>query len=244
MLLRDLRSADLGPFQAALFDQPPGKMPHRALERAARAGVFQGLFRPAALGQVRHFFPNGGLVARGQGEVCPHDAPGQLRKDAGAIAQLQLVFPQAVGRTRLVQAVHPVDDLGHLPVIGSGVHKHAAADGAGDAVGKFQTSQPAPGGKVRRLGQGKAAAEIQAGLPVPLQAGQAPGQLNEKAVHALVGHQQIGPLAQKKGHDACLCRRPQDGGQFFQALGQGHERRRAAHPKRGVVGHRLVCPDL
>lgn len=74
--------------QAALLNEPAGKMAGLALKRAPRTGKFQGLLRPAALGQVGHFGPDGLFLSSGQSQMGPGDEPGAVGKDAVAVAQL------------------------------------------------------------------------------------------------------------------------------------------------------------
>ena len=138
--------------------------------------------------------------------------------------------------------------LGHLPAIGPGVHHHPTPYRAGDAGGKFQPRERSPLGGIGQPGQGHAAPGTQLSvlLPNPVQrvCGVSPGGLDEKALHPLVGHQQVGAVAQEKGQNIRLPGGQHGGLGLDGRLGQGHQPGRAADAKGRVSGHGLVRPHL
>ena len=87
--------------------------------------------------------------------------------------------------------------LADLPAVGTGVHKDAAANTAGDAVGKFQPRQPVVPGKSSSPGHGGTAFDLQRRLIQQADAVQRPGADRQPPL-ARIRRQDIRPRAQDR----------------------------------------------
>ena len=137
------------------------------------------------------------------------------------------------------QHPHALDDLTKLAAVGACVHAHAAAHAAGDAVGEFQPRQSLTAGEIGHAGQRGAAVGLD---PVPTGrhdlrhvAG-----VNDQAIHAAVGKQHIGAVAQHKGPRAAFLGKAQQQYQLLGVFRKGHPPRGAADAERGVLAQRLL----
>jgi hypothetical protein len=132
-------TADAKPFRTNSLNQAPGKVSCGALEDTAGAAAGHRL--PAAA-----FFENATAAAvdvcritRVKSKADTDDKV--LAQIGGAVAEVKASAVHAVQFARALEYLDPLDDMGHLSLKGTRVHKSGASDGAGDAGGKFKTGE-------------------------------------------------------------------------------------------------------
>ncbi len=149
VLLAHLRAAAHQPAAAGGVDQLPGLLARRVAERAAAGAGAHRLRRLAARADVGHAWRRSSprrRAGRGTGRG-PRPRPGGSdgvpvgERQAGGGHPHQL----AGAGTNSAQSRHD----GHVAAIGAGVHRHRAADRAGDAGQELEPGQP---GRRRVLG--------------------------------------------------------------------------------------------
>ena len=110
-------------------------------------------------------------------------------------------------------------------------------------MGKFQTGQAMLQRHVGQACQQKAALCHEFG-PLHPASIQAVHGLNYKTVYPLVRHQQIGTIAQEKGHHPQLPGRVHSTDGLLFIFGQGHQTHRASQTEGGVTAHILMLPQF
>ena len=167
-----------------------------------------------------------------------------LLKQAGAVAQGQFCGRQrALGKVA-VQKGHAFQHVLHLAAIGTGIHIHGPADGAGDAAGKGKACKALLLGNGAKPPQREASARSKAGGAVRLwfrcRAEVQPAQIYDCAVVALIGKQRVGAVAQKVGAHTVFPAKHQRAAQLVHGFGRAPEHRRAADLESGMGCQRLL----
>ena len=163
-----------------------------------------------------------------------------MLEDARAVAEaLRDALPPDERPVRQ-HLLRPAAHGAYLAAVGSGVHIDAAADGAGDAVGKFQTRQAVVAGKAgeprhRDAGHGLDMRCIRHG-----KAGQRAARHDDKPAHAAVRRQNIRACAEQTHADTLLCAQAQQGLQLCKRRREGHHLGGAADAERSVRRKRLL----
>ena len=168
-----------------------------------------------------------------------HHRAGVLHQQAVAIAESHIGAAEGLDALVGEQYRHAVDDLRHLAAVGARVHAYAAADAAGDAVGKFQPRQALLAGEVGHTGQRRACVGSDAACVAQADACHVAG-IDDQAIHLAIREQHVGAVAQQKRTCAALVGKVQQKHQLLGILGKGHSPSRTADAERGVLRQRFL----
>ena len=125
-------------FESCLVDERGGIASLRALKGRPGRGVIEGL-RGQTLGlQLLHSGPDGLFLPGLQTQQGADHDPIGFFQAAVPVGKVHLLMGQDMGLPFPVHELHFPAEAPQLPAVSPGIHIHAAADGPGNAVGKFQ----------------------------------------------------------------------------------------------------------
>ena len=145
-------AANLHALQTCLLNQRCSIPTHRPFKGRTGGGKLQRLGGFSPCHQLLHSFPNLGFSVGRQRKGPRYNDMGGARDCASPVGKFLLCSIQAAQVARCIQIFRTHRHLLHLTAVGAGIHIQAAANRAGDAVGKFQPGQAQTGGEVCRSG--------------------------------------------------------------------------------------------
>ena len=136
-------------------------------------------------------------------QLCTQNHTLSVRKGTVSVTEITLLRGNAADAA-LGEGCDLLNHLLHLTAVGSGVHKHSAAQTPGDAVGKLQARESGILGKQSQPGQGNTCIRLNSSLVYELQGVHLSGRAHHQTLQALVRSQKIGPVSHNKGAGAAL----------------------------------------
>ena len=239
---RDLGIAAGKAFEAGLVDEGPGKVSRRTLEGTAGAVHFQRLLAAAAVHEIVHTGLDFLGVAAAQGQFDFDDKFLGFLEAALAIGKTEV---RRIIRMDTAFAVDRADagyDMAHFPVVSPGVHEDGAAQGTGDATGKFDAGQAVFLGKLADIFQHVTGT----GQDLAVVAGQYFShriQLDDDAPDAAIADEDVGAAAEDRHRQFQPPCCPDGQGHFLDRFRQDQDVGRAADSKGRVLAHGFVEQD-
>ena len=239
MLFRNACISDRAALQPRVRDQFSCKCPLRPFEGRPGAGILQRLLLTALLLQIGNLIYNSLFFTKLQAQGYRQHHAFLFLQYAVTVSEMQIRIGYRHDPFPEEEDVCALHHLHHFAAVRSGIHHDGAAHGSGDAGSKFQTGQSS----FRCLCCQTHQLHARAGsytFSVKGDLCQIPGQLQDHAAVASIGHQQVAAVAEQKIRDAV----------FFQKRGHAHQRfpilyrhkkiRGTAHAKGCVLSHRLI----
>ena len=144
---------------------------------------------------------------------------------------------------RAVQIPRGDDDVLHLPAVRARVHRHPAAERAGDAVGKLHPAEAKLLRLAREARERDAALRAQRIRPGPLHGGHLLAKLHGDARKRRVRHEQVRAVAEDERRDRRSAKRAADCRRLLRRRRLHQRAHRPADAKRAVPVHRLVLQN-
>ena len=236
---RDLRAADAQAPAAGGIDQLPGAISRWIFEGRAAGLVADRLGGLAVVLDLVHPRANG--VGRGERPAKARGSKDDGRIDAAvAIDEFHVGIGKRVFLAVAADAGSVEQNILGLAAIGAGIHAQRAADGAGNAEEKFKPADIGGGRGFRHtlVERGGASADdiaLRAGFAEPPWC-----EPDHHPRHAAIAHDQIG--ADADDTDRKFVRQMCEEISQIVLIHWGEQHlRRAADPKPGQLGERLVC---
>ena len=157
-----------------------------------------------------------------------------------AITEIKSCCRQLADCAIKLHYAHTGNNLSHFTVISTGVHINSAADAAGNTYSKFHAAQAQLCRLTGSSSQGNTAAKGQ-GAAVSSNVVQHIAQLDNQATDALIAHQQIRTVANKRNRHLRLTGTLQQLLQFLLALRHSHQIGGTADTEGCMLRHRLLC---